>query len=1264
MAKGTRFARLEAVTRELQRVQATSEDCLTAIASSVADLESAMAAQREAMHNMDEMLQSILQVQSRVAESVSGGNQRDKEVQGFMCGKTMKVELPRFYGTDADDWCFKIVEFFQIYSIPEEQRIKIASLQMEGAAYVWYKWLIRNSMVQGWDEFLKALLLRFGKTLFDDPKAALKELKQTAFVAEYQAAFESLSIKVTGLSEQWLVSFFVVGLQDHLKCEVILAQPDSYYQAVSLAKMHEQKHVRLQQALKSFYSKTTYNAPFRYALSVPTQLFASTSKPTLDMASSSKPASGMIATSVVSNAISNAKSASLPVFKKLSAAELRDKRVKGLCYYCDDKYSLNHKCKPSFSLLVGQEELDELIGREAVDEEGAVEGEQQCRNEQLTPEISFNALEGQYHPSTLRLLGQCADSVVNILVDNGSKHNIIKSSVAHNLKLPLTVISPFKVLTGSGSFLSCTHKCDNVCLKVQGQDIVVDLYVLEIKGSDVVLGVQWLAELGEVMTNYKDLTMSFVLKGHKVELRGEPLIRNDPMTPTELHRLSQSDAISCLYHLQKVEHSLFSDLQVPSVVLGVLQKFSEVFEEPKSLPPKRDIDHTIVVEPNSKPVSVRPYRYPHFHKAEIERLVEEMKNSGIIRDKLLKKNHLCWNDDAEAASKALKLHMTKAPVLALPDFSKLFEVETDASTVGVGAVLSQGGCDEMETLSTRQEFYLTKLMGFDYEIVYRTGASNRVADALSRCEEKEVSGDMKGDFLSISNFQHELLVILKQLNNESRELKELHDKFVRGELDNSYSVQDGILRVKGRLFVPDEGGLKPKILQFFHDSKIGEHGGVRKTHKAVTEIFYWPFMLKDVEDYVKQCAICQQTKYSTDKKQGLLQPLPIPHSPWEDLTMDFIVGLPKSHDYSAILVVVDRFTKMAHFAGLKTGFTASTVATVFTDMVVKLHGFPKPIVIDRDSIFLSKFWKNLMLQSGTKLMYNSAYHPETDGQTEVLNRCLEQYLRAFSFDQPSSWYRLLPWAELWYNSSFHSSIGMTPFQALYGVNPAPLPSYSAGSVNVETLEDLLIVREQLHEQLRAHLLKAQNRMKKFADKKRKEAVFAEQDLVLVKLHHYRQQSVAKRLSYKLSKRFFGPFLVLKRVGSVAYKLQLPKGSRVHPIFHVSLLKRFHGNPMAVVADIPEDFSMFAKEPERLVDKRIIKKDDKEVAQVLVEWSWRPREEATWEDLGVLTEAFPHLNLEDKVAFDDGGNDTHIDVEACRSERKRRRPTWMGDYLMS
>jgi len=285
----------------------------------------------------------------------------------------------------------------------------------------------------------------------------------------------------------------------------------------------------------------------------------------------------------------------------------------------------------------------------------------------------------------------------------------------------------------------------------------------------------------------------------------------------------------------------------------------------------------------------------------------------------------------------------------------------------------------------------------------------------------------------------------------------------------------------------------------------------------------------------------------------------VPSQVWEEISLDFVDGLPPSTGKTTVMVVVDRLTKYAHFIALAHPYTTKKVAEVFIANVVRLHGMPTAMVSDRDPIFLSTFWKEFFTLQGTQLKMSSAYHPQSDGQTEVVNRCLEQYLRCLCSQHPKIWAQQLPWAEYWYNTTFHQSLGTTPFQALYG-RPAPtMINYLVGAV---------VVDEVLLQQLKTNLQKASNRMKQQADKKRRDYVLEEGDWVYLRLHPYRQHSLFRRAHQKLASRFFGPYQILECVGAVAYKLALPDTARIHPVFHVSLLKKQLGDRSRITTHLP------------------------------------------------------------------------------------------------
>ncbi|GMI71757.1 hypothetical protein HRI_000845000 [Hibiscus trionum] len=384
-------------------------------------------------------------------------------------------------------------------------------------------------------------------------------------------------------------------------------------------------------------------------------------------------------------------------------------------------------------------------------------------------------------------------------------------------------------------------------------------------------------------------------------------------------------------------------------------------------------------------------------------------------------------------------------------------------------------------------------------------------------------------------------------------------------------------------------------------------------------------MKQQVKTHVLSCDVCQRTKDEHILKPGLLQPLPIPSQAWETISMDFIEGLPTSKKFNSILVIIDKYTKYGHFLPLAHPFTATEAASIYLDNVFKLHGSPKVIISDRDRIFTSIFWKELMKKLGTVTHLSSAYHPETDGQTERLNQCLEQYLRSLCFLKPQTWATWLPQAEWWYNSNFHTAIGSTPFEALYGYKPNQL-NWSEDST-VQNVNDIIQSREHTRKLLNDNLVRAQHRMKFYADKNRSERSFEVGDEVYLKLQPYRQSSVALRKNLKLAARFYSPYTITKKLGSVAYQLHLPDTSRIHPVFHVSLLKKKIGpntQPSLNPPDVLDDGQLKIS-PLRALDKRIVKRNNTAVTQILVQWANLVPENATWEDFSVLQSQFPEFD---------------------------------------
>jgi hypothetical protein len=252
-------------------------------------------------------------------------------------------------------------------------------------------------------------------------------------------------------------------------------------------------------------------------------------------------------------------------------------------------------------------------------------------------------------------------------------------------------------------------------------------------------------------------------------------------------------------------------------------------------------------------------------------------------------------------------------------------------------------------------------------------------------------------------------------------------------------------------------------------------------------------MKHDIHNFVVECDVCQCNKGETVKSPGTLQPLLIPPTIWKDISMDFITGLPKLDNKSVIVVVVDRLSKYAHLCALQHPFTTSTVAQIFMDQVFKLHGMPHSIVSNHDPTFTSNFWQELFKIQGTKLHLSTTYHPQTDVQTEVVNKCLETYLRCFASEKKNQWAQWLPLAEWWYNTSYHTTTRMTPFEAVYGQKPPSVLSYLSVVSKVQAVDLTLTAREAILCTLKENLVMAQNCMKQQADQGRSKRQFAEGD---------------------------------------------------------------------------------------------------------------------------------------------------------------------------
>lgn len=374
-------------------------------------------------------------------------------------------------------------------------------------------------------------------------------------------------------------------------------------------------------------------------------------------------------------------------------------------------------------------------------------------------------------------------------------------------------------------------------------------------------------------------------------------------------------------------------------------------------------------------------------------------------------------------------------------------------------------------------------------------------------------------------------------------------------------------------------------------------------------------MHAEVDRFVTTCHSCQRNKTSNRAPAGKLQPLPIPGRRWECVSMDLITQLPCSKNgHTAIAVFVDKLSKMVHFQPCATDSGALAFANHMVTAVFRLHGIPKTIISDRDPRFVSKFWEEVCRLLGTKQALSSAYHPESDGQTERVNRVLEDVLRHYVSPQQDDWDTYLPMAEFAINNSWHESTGCTPFFLNYGQHPhtpasVQLPSKVPAALQFTAGINAAVRRakELLHA--------AQSRQKQYADRKRREETYVVGDDVLLATKNVTFKNPGTK---KLLPRFIGPFKVAKVISPVAYRLTLPESMQCHDVFHVSLLRRYKSDGRTQPPPPPMEVEgEFEYEVEAILADRPSGRRGAQ-REFLLKWKGYGPENNTWEPEGNLS----------------------------------------------
>ncbi|GKA63590.1 putative reverse transcriptase domain-containing protein [Tanacetum coccineum] len=562
-----------------------------------------------------------------------------------------------------------------------------------------------------------------------------------------------------------------------------------------------------------------------------------------------------------------------------------------------------------------------------------------------------------------------------------------------------------------------------------------------------------------------------------------------------------------------------------------------------------------------------------------------------------------WGKEQEYAFQTLKDKLCNASVLALPDGSEDFVVYCDASRIGLDCVLMQrvGGAVVFalkiwrhylygtksviytdhkrlqhifspKELNMRQRRWIELFSDYDYEIRYHPGKANVVVDALSRKERVKPKRVRAMNMILQSSIKDRILTAQKEAVDESAGLQKGLDEMI--ELRN-----DGALYYLDRIWVPLKGEVRTLIIDEAHKSKYSVHPGADKMYYDLRDRYWWPGMKKNIAEYVR-------------------------------IAMDFVTKLPRtSSGHDTIWVIMDRLTKSAHFLPMHEDYKMERLARLYLNEIVARHGVPISIISDRDSRFTSRFWQSMQEALGTRLDMSTAYHPQTNGQSERTIQTLEDMLRACVLDFGGSWDVHLPLVEFSYNNSNHSSVRCAPFEALYSRKCRSLIMWA------EVGEGQLIGPELVQEttekisQIKDRLKAGRHRQKSYADKRRKPLEFSVGDYVLLKVSPWKGV-VRFRKKGKLAPRFVGPFEIIEKVGPVAYR----------PLDEIQVDAKLN----------------FVEELVEILEREFKKLKRSRIAIVKVRWNSKRDPEFTWKREDQMKLKYPHL-FSDILYRVDGGD---------------------------
>ena len=554
-----------------------------------------------------------------------------------------------------------------------------------------------------------------------------------------------------------------------------------------------------------------------------------------------------------------------------------------------------------------------------------------------------------------------------------------------------------------------------------------------------------------------------------------------------------------------------------------------------------------------------------------------------------------------------------------------------------------------QKLNRRQARWVTELADYHFTLHHKPGALHQKPDLLSRRADHERGANDNTNVVLLKPewFRaHEIAIdhnddIIRRIKRSRGNKDRIVIKALAENEPGWAEDADGIVTWQGRIYVPKDKPLREQIIKMNHDSVVAGHPGQYKTHELITRDYWWPRIRADVRQYVAGCEICQRTKPHRTRPAAPLQPNEVAKRPWEIVSVDMIGPLPESSGYDAILNIVDMFSKQLISIPTNLELTSSGWVRIYRDRVFVHHGWPRKIISDRGPQFVSKFVKELYAAVGIEGNPSTAYHPQTDGQTERVNQEIEQYLRIFVNHHQSDWSEWLAMAAFSYNNKVHTSTGYSPFYLNKGFHPNSGTNVPREFKN-ETVEEFVERMKKLREEAESSLKAAQEMMKRYYDRKRSDSKkYKVGDKVWLEGYHIHTDRPMKKLDDKR----YGPFKILEKIGKSSYKLALPKTWKaLHPVFNEVVLSPY--TPPTFPSQqkpAPPAPEIVDGEKEYVVEEIMDSKMDRGTLKYLVKWKGYPREEWTWE---------PPRNLENAKAAITKFHRTHPNAPRPRPRQLR------------